>query len=176
MTRLHRITTLSLAAVLLVSAAGAAQAKPPASRATLDGEPIASSTVARWQCHDLAVPHIHCFRSIVSLRRDIRRYLDGGRARVGAPAVGILAVAYVRVYEDANYGGGSAYLSQDYTNLGTIGWNDRITSFKVLNGGSGTFREHAGPAGASYGFCCAQQVSNIGSTWNDAISAVSGNA
>ena len=78
------------------------------------------------------------------------------------------------MYDNANYSGGSIYLSQDYADLGTIGWNDRITSFKVVNGGSGVFRWDAGPGGASYSFCCGSQVSNIGSTWNDQISAVTG--
>jgi hypothetical protein len=78
----------------------------------------------------------------------------------------------VIVFDHESYGGPSAYLSQNYANLGVIGWNDRITSFKALNSQSGHFAEHANNGGAWYSFCCNQQVLNVGSAWNDKFSSV----
>ena len=169
----HRVTKLSLSIILLMNATPA-DAASPALRVTLDGRTIAARTAGHWQCHDLDYPRIQCYRSRATLERAVHAYL----ARPGGASGSTLAVdsgvAYVHVYENAGYLGASMYLSQDYANLGTIGWNDRITSFKVVNGGSGVFRRDAGPGGASYSFCCGSQVSNIGSTWNDQISAVTG--
>jgi hypothetical protein len=85
-------------------------------------------------------------------------------------------VTYVRVFEHAGYDGASAYLSQSYDSLGDIGWNDRITSLRVVNGGSGSFYVHSGYSGGEYPFCCNQNVANVGPSWNDTFSSVSGSA
>jgi hypothetical protein len=81
------------------------------------------------------------------------------------------AVNYVRIWEDAGQDGASMYLSQDYANLGSIYWNDRITSFKALNGESGVFHHDVGYE-TPYSFCCNQSVNKVGSTHNDKFSSV----
>ncbi|MCU0483555.1 MAG: beta/gamma crystallin family protein [Chloroflexi bacterium] len=87
-------------------------------------------------------------------------------------ASGVLAAAYVQVFVNRDYGGASAYLSANYPNLGTIGWNDRISSYKVLISGSGEFREHANYVGAIDEFCCTQWVTYVGDYYNDKFSSV----
>lgn len=160
-----RLAGLLMVAILTLTG-GAPVASEGRLTAELDGRRIPLKTVSDFHCHDLAYPKITCFRSLAEAEADIRHSLA---------ARGTLSLNYVRMYEDDQYQGASLAVSQGYPNLGTIGWNDRVSSFKVLNGGSGSFREHAGPEGASYPFCCANSVPDLGS-WNDVFSAVSGSA
>ena len=43
------------------------------------------------------------------------------------------------VCDGANFGGSFMNVSQDYSVLALIGWNDRISSFKARNSETGTF-------------------------------------
>jgi hypothetical protein len=87
-------------------------------------------------------------------------------------AAGVTATAYVRAYADATFGGSSFTFSSDYTNLGAVGWNDRISSYVSLNCGAGEFREHSGYAGFRYAFSCGDQVTYVGDAYNDRFSSV----
>lgn len=131
--------------------------------AQLDGRAILLRDVDKYYCHDLDYPRITCSHSKAGADTQIAR------------AVAARSASFVRLYDDVGYEGGSIALSRDYSDLGDIGWNDRASSFKVLNGGSGEFSEHVGPGGAHYSFCCTGAMSNLGS-WNDRISAVEGSA
>jgi hypothetical protein len=169
---LRRIAPLSLFAILalaspLATVTGAGQYDTRL-RAFLGSTPIRPTEAGRYHCHDLDYPLIRCYRSSTRLERAVR-------VRLEAPE-GTEALSFVRVFEDVSYAGASAYLSRDYTRLGDIGWNDRISSFKVLNGGSGTFYEHIWYGGLMYDFCCNQNVYNVGSTYNDKFSSVEGSA
>jgi hypothetical protein len=153
---------LLCALVLLSLSAGTAAAEGV--RADLEGKAIEATKVGSYYCHDLAYPDIHCFRTAARL--------EAALAAAGPDSFGVSATNYVVIYADQSYGGAYAYLSQNYSNLGSIGWNDRITSFKALNGEDGRFYEHESAGGGSYTFCCNQQVSNVGQAWNDRITSV----
>jgi len=154
-----------LCAVVLLSVL-VGSAKADSVRADLDGKPIDSTEVGRYFCHDVDYPAIRCFRTAARLEAALAKAVPGSMGEA------LLATNYVVIYADQTYGGAYAYLSQNYANLGTIGWNDRITSFKSLNGETGRFYEHQNGGGAYYSFCCNQQVSNVGQTWNDRITSV----
>jgi hypothetical protein len=79
---------------------------------------------------------------------------------------------YATVYRDADYGGSSLTLFGSYSNLGVIGWNDAITSFKSLNGGRPRFYRDAGFGGVSWRWSAGAWVANVGSPANDSFTAV----
>jgi hypothetical protein len=138
-------------------------------RAMLDGGSLALEKVGRYHCHDLDSPVITCFRTSAELEAAVKGWMD----RLG-PDRGAAAVSYVRIWEHAEREGASIYLSADYANLGTIGWNDRITSLRSVNGGAGTFYHDEQMHGTPYGFCCNEIVDNVGGAHNDRFSSVEG--
>ena len=83
---------------------------------------------------------------------------------------------YVRIFDDATFEGASMYLSASYDNLSVIGWNDRISSYRSVNAGTGVFSEHAGGLGIDTTFCCNVNVSYVGAAKNDTFSSVTGSA
>jgi len=133
--------------------------------ADLDGRPIRTTEVGSHNCHDFEFPRIHCFETVDALDLSVARY---GAGPLTAPA----GVTYVRIWEHESYAGSSAYLSNNYADLGTIGWNDKITSFKSFNAQSGAFYEHNSYAGLVYSFCCNTSVWNVGGSYNDRFSSV----
>jgi hypothetical protein len=151
-----------VAALLLPPAASASQ---PSIEITADlaGRAIPLAEVSEHHCHDLDFPRIHCFDTASELSLALRPVLG---------LLGVTATSYVQVFEHAWYGGGSMTMSQDYTVLATIGWNDRISSFKALNSETGKFHWDWFYGGSMpYTFCCNQNVPTLG-TWNDNISSV----
>ena len=78
---------------------------------------------------------------------------------------------YVIVFEHGQYAGASMSLSQDYSYLGTIGWNDKISSFKSF-GASGKFWENAPSGGFAYFFGSTTWVAYVGDQFNDRFSAL----
>jgi hypothetical protein len=128
--------------------------------ADLDGKPIALADVGHWYCHDFDYPAIHCF----SDPGDIERSTEFQ----GAAAA---ATAYVTVYEFTTYQGAFMHMSQDYTALTLIGWNDRISSFVVHNSAGGAFWTDWLYSGTRYSFCCFQQLGSLGG-YNDTFSSV----
>lgn len=165
----HRAALVLLAAVLLVPPATVTAAEAPTVvTADLAGRPIELEGVAGYHCHDLDFPRIHCFDS--ARARDAALALEAGAASLSP--LGVTAVSYVVVYEHASYGGASLVVSEDYTSLTFIGWNDRISSFKAQNGETGSFWwDWFYGGGMPYTFCCNQNVANLG-TWNDNISSI----
>ena len=57
-------------------------------------------------------------------------------------------------------------MSEDYSVLSLIGWNDRISSFKGRNSQLGAFYVDWFYSGTVWAFCCNQQVANLGSYSN----------
>lgn len=152
-------------------------APPPAAGATIrvdvEGRPIRARDVGRYHCHDFDYPQIHCFRTSRTLERAVAPRL-APRSKPGAALgepLGTTALSYVRVYEHSYFGGSSAYFSVNYTDLRTIGWNDRISSFSGLNGSAGQFFTDIWYAASAYQFCCNQSVAQLNS-WNDRFSSV----
>jgi hypothetical protein len=131
----------------------------PGLTATLDGKPIPVEDVGRYFCDDFSYPEIQCSRS---------RLLPEARATL----VGLLtAVDYVTIYDQAAFGGAFMNVSQDYSALAVIGWNDRISSFKGRNSQNGTFYVDWFYGGSFWAFCCNAQFANLGS-YNNAFSSI----
>jgi hypothetical protein len=153
----RRIRSITVAVVLGVQAtmAGpvllvAAADSEPVLSAYLDGKPIALADVSEYYCDDFSYPVIECSASAL---------VTSSRALV----VSLLtSVDYVTVFENTSYGGAFMNISQDYTVLGLIGWNDRISSFKARNGETGTFYVDWFYNGSEWSFCCNTQQSTLG--------------
>jgi hypothetical protein len=131
------------------AAAGASAGKAEL-RADLNGAPIQLSRVGNYYCHDFDAPLIHCFSDSKSLQSSV------------APIVATSSVSYVVIFDFTSYAGSYMYMSQDYSILGLIGWNDRISSFIVMNGQSGVFWTDWLYSGTRYPFCCGQAVPSLG--------------
>jgi hypothetical protein len=153
---------LALAAVLLLATPLPVAAADPGNgtnlRADLDGRPIALVDVGKYFCEDFTSPMIHCFSRAAALEASVTTAATSG-------------VNYVIVYEYQSYAGAYMYISQDYTVLAGIGWNDRISSFVALNSETGHFFSDWFYGGGQYGFCCNWQIPGLGS-WDDTFSSV----
>jgi hypothetical protein len=148
--------SVQLGVIILATAALApptAQAGQPhgGPTASLDGKPIPLNEVGNWYCEDLSYPLIQCFSEATELEARVDKSLA------------VQAADYVTVYEYPGYAGAYMHVSQDYTILALIGWNDRISSFRGRNSQSGKFFTDWFYGGVQYGFCCNQQASSLGS-------------
>ena len=84
------------------------------------------------------------------------RYRDSGRG------------CQIIVYEDADYGGQARRYFRDQSFL-EDGWNDRISSFKIVSGDWAFFWD-ADFSGGS--FSAGRDVRYVGDRWNDKISSI----
>lgn len=163
---------IGLAGALLAFGAlgpGTASARPlgdPTTYADLDGKPLALVEVGDHYCHDLDFPAIHCFTDPKALESEMES-ADSNSGASAAASTGI----YVTVYEYTTFQGSYMHMSQNYTCLACIGWNDRISSFAVKNSQSGNFYIDWFYGGTVYGFCCNQELSGLGS-YNNTFSSV----
>jgi hypothetical protein len=130
----------------------------PALSADLDGKPMALVDVGLHYCHDLDYPIIHCFSQAKALESEMR----ARNATSGITAAAGTGV-YATVYEYTLFQGAYMHMSQNYTCLACIGWNDRISSFVALNSQTGNFYTDWFYGGTVYGFCCNQQLTGLGS-------------
>jgi hypothetical protein len=155
----RRTVGLLVFASLILGTAPAASAAKAEVSADLDGQPIRVVEISKYHCHDLDYPRIHCFRTAAE------------RAAAPSVAAALLAVTYVTIWDGAMFAGASMDISQDYDALVTIGWNDRIGSFKARNSRTGRFFIDWFGGGTGLSFCCNQSVSSLGSN-NNAFSSV----
>jgi hypothetical protein len=147
------LALLATSASALPSATFAAEPDPNLT-ATLDGKPIPLADVGKYNCDDFAYPEIRCYST---------RVLTDSRAL----AVTVLtSIDYVTIYDLTGYNGSFMNVSQDYATLATIGWNDKISSFKARNSETGIFFQDWFYTGTWYAFCCNTQVSNLGNYSN----------
>jgi hypothetical protein len=151
-----RLSALMAAAGLLVlTVAGPASARvaqrPDGMSADLDGKPIQLVQVGQWYCHDFDYPRIHCFTD--------PRSLDGSTSL----AVAGTGVVYATVYEFTTYQGAYMHMSENYSALSLLGWNDRISSYVAKNSMSGAFWTDWLYGGTRYNFCCNQSLGSLGS-------------
>ena len=167
---MHRFRALG-AVVLAASACIGGPLAPPATAADLgsadagaavvaylDGKPIALKLVANYDCDDFSYPVIECSSQAATVQsRAMLALLSGAE--------------YVTVWDQPNFGGGSMSISQDYASLLTIGWNDRISSFKARNSETGRFTVDWFFGGSSWPFCCNSQLSSLGA-YDNTFSAV----
>ena len=130
----------------------AAETDPDSSLvAYLDGREIPVSDVGKYFCDDFSYPVIRC--STIRLVIDVR-----------ATMVSLLtSVDYVTIYEASAFFGAFMNVSEDYGTLLTIGWNDRISSFKGRNSETGKFWTDWFSSGSSWTFCCNSSISSLGS-------------
>jgi hypothetical protein len=165
--RFHRTALCSLGALLAVAlmlgVAGVRAGAPDgALSADLDGKVVPLTDVGHLRCHDFDYPRIHCYSSDAAIGAAVEAVLGTDSAA---------SVSYVLIYDHASFNGSYMYVSQNYVALFVIGWNDRISSFKAVNGESGIFFTDWYYGGSSWSFCCNQQVSSLGG-YDDSFSSV----
>ena len=152
------LSSMTIAALAYPGATRAAEADPQLT-ATLDGRPIPLEDVGKYYCDDFSYPEIRCSST---------RVIPEARAA----AVTILAtVDYVTIYDGGGYSGAYMNVSQDYSALAVIGWNDRISSFRGKNSEAGTFYVDWFYGGTAWSFCCNTQTANLGS-YNNVFSSI----
>ncbi len=127
--------------------------------ATLDGKPIPLADVGKYNCDDFAYPEIRCWSS--------RAIADAQATLVTL----LTSIDYVTIYDFTNFGGASMNVSQDYATLATIGWNDRISSFRGRNSETGMFWTDWFYSGTWYAFCCNTSVANLNG-FNNTFSSI----
>lgn len=147
----------------------AAQAQQSEVRADLDGRPINPARSSSYFCHDFDFPQIHCFSTAGELEAAVAT-LASSSSQMSVAAFG--PADYVTVYSGASYAGSFAHLSQDYSALATIGWNDTISSYRARNNRTGTFYEHWFAGGAKKNFCCNQNVPSLAAGVDNTFSSV----
>lgn len=163
--------SLAIFAGVLIGSPTAASAPTAAEmRADLEGRPLRLAEVGKWFCHDFDFPQIHCFTSATRLEAAILAQPAGDGEMSVASAYG--PGDYVTIYSEPSYGGSYAHLSANYDQLWLIGWNDRISSFKVRNNARGRFYSNWYGGGTVYSFCCNSTVPWMSSTYDNTFSSV----
>ena len=166
-------TLASIAAILVVSLVGAgATAATDGLSATYRGQEVALNDTAAHHCHDGDYPQIRCFDSAVERDLDLVVQTARGAIALGPEPEPPPATYYVTWYEAANYGGSSFTASASYSNLGVLGWSDRISSFKSLNNGRPKWWRDPNFAGTTWQWPAGAQVSYVGAGANDLFSSV----
>jgi hypothetical protein len=166
----RHVRAVTVAALLIGSLAFGGVAHAPAAAAgspdaevrptaLLDGKSIPLADVSRYYCDDFNYPVIQCSTSeLVAEARATQTSL-------------LAAVEYVTVYQHAFYAGSWMNVSQDYSALFLIGWDDRISSFKARNSETGRFFTDWLYGGSIWSFCCNQQQTSLGG-YNDTFSSI----
>jgi hypothetical protein len=155
------------AAVLMVLAASAPVAATSATTvvADLEGRPISTQSIPDYYCHDGDFPLIHCFRTAGKLEAALT-------AKTTMSPLAVTGTDYVVVFSSPSYAGSYFYVSQDYDALAIVGWNDRIRSYRGLNGSNGVFWTDWFASGAGQYFCCNQTVPVLSATFDQQFSSV----
>lgn len=165
------LRTLAFAlTALIVAASPAAAAEPARFIAVLDGQPATVSQAAAYYCHDLRTGVLECYKDAADRDNAVAKILGNEPSEV-LGTLGSASTGYVIVWADPSYAGASAVLSHDYANLGSIGWNDRISSYKVYTTYTGAFYDQANYQGLTQYYCCFSQVSYVGAQYNDIFSS-----
>lgn len=158
-----RVALLGSLLLILTTGMTASSGDLDATRAVLDRRSLPLSEVSRHHCHDRDFPIIRCFPSPDQRDEDLAA-AGAGSAESGQP--------YVTVYLDEGYGGGSLTVYDSIRDLGMHGWNDRISSFKSLNGQRPRLFSHIDFGTPSWRWPAGAWVSNVGSNANDATSSI----
>jgi peptidase inhibitor family I36 len=154
------VVSASLAVGGFITTPAALAADPePDLTATLDGRPIPLEDVGKYYCDDFSYPEITCWST--RLPADAR-----------ATVVTLLtAIDYVTIWDGTNYGGSFLNVSEDYSALALLGWNDRISSFKGRNSETGAFYTDWFYSGTVWAFCCNTQAPGLGA-YNNTFSSI----
>lgn len=160
-------------AIMTLSSSATVSAAPPIERrsdpivADLEGRLIKPAAISSFYCHDFDYPHIHCFRTAAAL----------AEAELSMPSSMTAAAAfgpgdYVTIFDGSSYSGSAMDLSQSYDAMFSIGWNDRVSSYKARNSVSGTFYKDWFASGGLSNFCCNVNVPSLPSDLDNAFSSV----
>jgi len=129
--------------------------------ARLGDKIIPLKDVSRYFCHDRGYPTIECFT--VAGDRDA----DASRESYGA-----LSSSFVVFYADEAYRGLNYEAWNAIPDLGSIGWNDMVSSFKSVNAGRPRWFSDSGYGYPSWRWAAGAWVSNVGAAANDKLSSV----
>jgi len=168
-----RPRALLVGLVMLASATlpAAASASQPALSADLDGRAIALTDVSNFYCHDFDWPAIHCFSTPAAVERAVAQVAVERNPEAADTAEAVSALSYIRVFDWTWYAGAYIYLSQDYSDLGAIGWNDRISSYTGSNDETSALFVDTYHQGAGIIVCCNNIASTLSSTYDNKISS-----
>jgi hypothetical protein len=156
--------------VVLLAAPGHASAKTI--RVTLDGRPSTIRQATAFHCHDLIISLLQCFRSQAERNRAVDNILGSPAAHSSEQEPGgAESTGYVIAYAAISYGGSSVVLSKNYANLGTIGWTNIISSYKVFTNLTGAFYQNTSYGGGTQLYCCFTDVAYVGDLFNDTFSS-----
>lgn len=165
-----KITVLAAAVLLLATTThGALAASPEASGqptvvADLEGRAIEPAQIPNFYCHDRDFPVIHCYATALKLEAAV--VSSSGLTAAASPS------DYVVVYAGTSYSTSYMFISQNYDVLALVGWNDRIRSYRALNGYSGRFFTNWYGSGTVLDFCCNQTAPYLSGTFDSQISSV----
>jgi hypothetical protein len=151
-----------------VSAVSQADRRAVAVVADVDGHPIKSALIGTFYCHDFDYPKVHCSRTVAGLRASERGTLL--KSLAVTPMFG--TNDYITIFDGSNYSGAFMDVSQNYDALFTIGWNDRISSYKARNSASGILWTDWFHSGTGVTFCCNTNVSGLPSGLDNAFSSL----
>ncbi len=162
---MQRSWVRALVAALVVSAVFGGSVNAGRLSARLGDAEISLGQAGAMSCHDFDYPVLRCFASPQALDLDVVR-----RVEMNAVPAAVAATGYVTFWEHASYAGSQMTLSADQPWLNSIGWNDRISSFKSF-GASGRFLENSPGSGFIYYYSSGVQVAYVGNFYNDKFSA-----
>lgn len=166
-----RTAVIGVAIAALLAMAPATTTAGSGIRAVMDGKPISLEDARQLSCHDFDYPVLTCFETSEEMAAAAAERAQAVKLDAMDGTASVAAAGYVIVYVHGTFGGPSRAISRDYSYLGTIGWNDVISSLMSF-GASGRFYEHAPPSGFVYFFYATSQVSYVGNTYNDKFSSV----
>lgn len=135
-----------------------------------EGQAIPLSEVAAHHCHDAAYPVIECF--LTAADRDVDLASPEAADTLGAAPSVATATNYVTWYDLTNYGGSSFTASTSYANLGAISWDNKISSFKSLNGGRPKWWQNTNFTGTTWRWLAGAQVPDVGAGAANQFSSV----
>jgi hypothetical protein len=156
-----------IGAVLLAASAvqPAAASHPARVTADLNGRPIPVAEVGKHYCYDRDFPAIHCYSTADGLE-------SARSSAAGLEPAAAQSTDFVIVYSGQTYSGNYFYISQNYDMLAVAGWNDRIRSYRVLNGSSGHYYTDWFGSGAVQSFCCNSAIPYLSATFDAQFSSV----
>lgn len=138
-------------------------------RAVLYGRPIPLNDVVNHHCHDLDAPTYRCFDT--EAERDADALVSPDLEAFLGP-LGSLSFTFALAYTAINFGGSSLMVSAPTPDLGVIGWNDTISSFKSTNGGRPKWWAGASYGGTAWQWGTSVWVSYVGDDANDRFTSV----
>jgi hypothetical protein len=164
------LTTLLLACPAgALSKSRALPELPAQVTAALYGQPIPLKDVVNHHCHDLDMPTIRCFDTAEERDGDAMGLVSEG---LTLQPLSLLNLTYALVYTAPDYGGSSMLISSPVPDLGVLGWNNVISSFKSTNGGRPKWWANANYGGDMSQWAASAWVPYVGDDVDNTFSSV----